>query len=507
MSSPCPRPAALLIACLLACSAPPQTIAQTATTQTSSAEERNLREFDFMVDKISVNYAGYDTKTAGEKRAALDALTARLRKKVAGTALSDEALTEVLKEWIGFFGDGHTSINAQSGASAAAGATNPKELAAAVPRLDWTEASVIQRLSALGDRRDPIEGIWSISGDRYRMAILRTGADTDEFAAVVLGSTAEHWSPGMVKATLKRDSVSHYRIGYRAGDFSEVPLKGEILTEGALIDTGDYGQWQREWPVVRDKERLARLFPAGEFFLRRLSPDTLWLRLPDFNDSNAAKVEALLKDNAAALATTANLVIDTRGNGGGSDFVYAPIIPLIYSRPIYEVGIEMRASRDNITLRQAIADGLKGNAEAADVVRQLNAQNVLMTKNIGSYVQPDARPFSITKLDQILPFPKRVAILIDNAGSTGEQFLLAARQSRKVTLFGKANSAGVLDFANVVSMTSPSGRYQLQWATSRSMRLPDEPVDDGGIAPDIRIPESEPDPVTYAQRWLERQAD
>jgi Peptidase family S41 len=506
MSSPSSRSPALLIACLLACTAQPQAKAQTAPAQTNAAAAQNLQEFDFMVDKISVNYAGYDTKTAGEKRAALDALTARLRKKVASSALSDVELTGVLKEWLGFFGDGHTAINAmQSDPSAADGTKTPRELAAAVPRLDWTEASVIQRLSALGDQRDSVEGIWSISGDHYRLAILRTAAD--EFAAVVLSSTAENWSPGMVKATLNRDSTSGYRIDYRAGDFSNTALKGAVLADGGLIDTGDYGTWQREWPAVADRERLAKLFPADDFFIRRLSPDTLWLRLPNFNDSNANKVANLIKDNAAALATTANLVIDTRNNGGGSDFVYAPLIPYLYTRPIYEIGIEMRASRDNIALRQAIADGLKNNAEAADVVRQLNAQNVLMAKNIGGYVQPDARPFSISKLDQVLPFPKHVAILIDNAGSTGEQFLLAARQSRKVTLFGKANSAGVLDFANVVSMTSPSGRYQLQWATSRSLRLPDEPVDDGGIAPDIRIPESEPDPVTFAQDWLERRVE
>jgi C-terminal processing protease CtpA/Prc len=106
-----------------------------------------------------------------------------------------------------------------------------------------------------------------------------------------------------------------------------------------------------------------------------------------------------------------------------------------------------------------------------------------------------------------MPFPKRVAVLVDNAASTGEQFLLEARQSRKVTLFGKENSAGVLDFSNTVDMPTPSGRYRVFWATSRSLRLPGDPVDPDGIAPDIRIPADERDPVAFAQRWLERQVD
>ncbi|MEA2755202.1 MAG: hypothetical protein QOJ54_1491 [Aliidongia sp.] len=44
-------------------------------------------------------------------------------------------------------------------------------------------------------------------------------------------------------------------------------------------------------------------------------------------------------------------------------------------------------------------------------------------------------------------------------------------------------------------------------AISRSMRVPNDPVDPDGIAPDVFVPKSQRDPVTYATRWLERQAD
>jgi hypothetical protein len=56
-------------------------------------------------------------------------------------------------------------------------------------------------------------------------------------------------------------------------------------------------------------------------------------------------------------------------------------------------------------------------------------------------------------------------------------------------------------------MGTPSGRWKMFWATSRSLRLPDEPVDPDGIAPDIRIPQDVADPVGFAQAWLERQVD
>jgi len=137
----------------------------------------------------------------------------------------------------------------------------------------------------------------------------------------------------------------------------------------------------------------------------------------------------------------------------------------------------------------------------------LDGQIARMKANPGGYVAGDTRPFSIMPLDAVRPFPRRVAVLIDGAGSSGEQFILAARQSRKVTLFGRGNSAGVLDFANVVGMTTPSGRFHMYWATSRSSRLPDDPVDPHGIAPDVRIPADVVDPIGFVTAGLERQAD
>ena len=130
-----------------------------------------------------------------------------------------------------------------------------------------------------------------------------------------------------------------------------------------------------------------------------------------------------------------------------------------------------------------------------------------MAAHPGAYVQPETRPFSAYVAPDVRLSPRHIAVLIDGAASTGEQFILDARQSRKVTLFGYRNSAGILDYANVVAMTSPSGRVHLQWATSRSLRLPDDPVDPKGVAPDIAIPRSERDPISYVQAWLERQVD
>jgi hypothetical protein len=461
----------------------------------------NLQDFDFVTSKMRANYAGWDTKVTDETRPALDALTARLRTEAENA--SPEELTAHLQEWMAFFNDGHAGVATLS--VEAPPAAEPSGAPPTYPALDWTEASVRAELKTLGKARDPLEGIWQIDGDRYRIGVLRTPGRADAFSAVVLTTTSESWAPGQVKAELTRAPDGSLTMLFRSGDHSEHKVGAGLLLDGAVLSVTDWGNWVREYPAIPDPGMVERALPTGALFLKPLSDKTMWLRIPDFDDSRAQPLKDLLAEHKAELASYPNLVIDLRDNGGGSDYVYAPLTPLLYTRPIYSIGAEMRASEDNVALRKGIADELR--TQAPDVAKDLDEQIARMAANIGGFVPGGDKLVYVERLGAVLPFPKRVAVLVDNAASTGEQFLLEARQSRKVTLFGKENSAGVLDFANVVGMPTPSGRYQVYWATSRSMRLPDDPVDPDGIAPDIRIPDDEADPVAFAQAWLERQVD
>jgi hypothetical protein len=471
------------------------------STQATTESNPNLQDFDFVVEKLCRNYAGWDTKVTKETRSVLDQLTTRLR--IAAKDATPEELTAILSEWIKFFDDGHVGVDPIAAAAPAAG---PSSSPATAPSLAWTEASVRAELTARGAARDPLEGIWQIGGDSYRVGILPTPGKSGAFSAVVLTTTAEAWSTGQVKAELTRKADGGLDILYRAGDHTVHKTAASLFLDGAALNLTDgWGLWVREVPAIPDPGLVERTFPPETMFMKPLSPDTLWLRIPDFDDRRAKPLKDILDANAAALASTANLVIDLRNNGGGADFVYGPLTPLLYSRPVYSVMVEMRASEDNIALLKVAADGIR--TQAPGVARQMDSFIERMAVALGTFVPAGDQILFVKRLDTVMPFPKRVAVLVDNAASTGEQFLLEARQSRKVTLFGKENSAGVLDFSNTVDMPTPSGRYRVFWATSRSLRLPGDPVDPDGIAPDIRIPADERDPVAFAQRWLERQVD
>lgn len=99
--------------------------------------------------------------------------------------------------------------------------------------------------------------------------------------------------------------------------------------------------------------------------------------------------------------------------------------------------------------------------------------------------------------------PRRVAVLTGRGcGSSGEEFVLAARQSKKVVLLGE-NTAGVLDYANVHELKVPGSRFNVYYATSRTNRR--QLIDNIGIAPDVRIPATETSWIEYAQTYLQKQ--
>ena len=89
-------------------------------------------------------------------------------------------------------------------------------------------------------------------------------------------------------------------------------------------------------------------------------------------------------------------------------------------------------------------------------------------------------------------------------GSTAEQFLLAAKQSRKVKLFG-TTTMGVLDISNMYAVESPAHEFRLSYCISKSRRIPDMAIDGKGITPDFYLDKSIPptDWLTFVVHSLE----
>lgn len=259
------------------------------------------------------------------------------------------------------------------------------------------------------------------------------------------------------------------------------------------------------WPDAYSEKRDEHYSPplAEDFAFERLSDNTVMLRVPNFNLDNMEVFDALLNRHHETIIATPNLLIDLRGNSGGSDLMYERLMSYLYTRPIYSIGVELRATERNLDVLRANVESGEYPPEAESFVRNLIER---AQASDAPWVPLSENGFEITTYPQIYTMPKRVAILAEGAASSGDQFAIDARFSRKVTLLG-GPTAGVIDYSNVITAPAPSGDFDLAWPMTRSMRLPEEPFDNIGVQPDVAYPEGVTDQVQWAKDWLENFAD
>ena len=249
--------------------------------------------------------------------------------------------------------------------------------------------------------------------------------------------------------------------------------------------------------------------PSKAPTLQLLSSQTVLLSLPSFRGNHSAAMQALLDTHREALAARPNWILDVRRNGGGSDNTYAPLLQWISSGEMVRVGAEWLSTPANIAGQESVCALLApGDAACAAFAGQAVSQ--MRTVKAGEFApQQPGGTISYLRVDGQTPQrPARVAILIDrDCASSCEEFLLAVRQSFHVKLIGR-NSYGALDYSNLRLHALPSGVRHLQYATSRSARLPHLQVDLGGIQPDIYLPPPKDeagreDEIVRVRRWLE----
>ncbi|MBF9143515.1 S41 family peptidase [Hymenobacter properus] len=236
--------------------------------------------------------------------------------------------------------------------------------------------------------------------------------------------------------------------------------------------------------------------------LEVLDEHAVLLTIPSADSSQQKLVDSLLTANKARLARTPYLLVDVRGNGGGNARVFLSLLELLYTRPVVLDGVAFRSSPRNLAMFRA---GLATPGLPADVRKRMSSIIARMEASPTGFVpgQP-GRTITLGK-HRVQAYPKRVSILMDHrCASATEEFLLAARQSSKVTLFGQP-TAGTLDYADLYLEPLPSGLFAVSIPMSRSLRLPDRPFDANGMKPDVPVPGWEFDWADFVRRyWQEK---
>jgi len=246
-----------------------------------------------------------------------------------------------------------------------------------------------------------------------------------------------------------------------------------------------------------------------EFRVTALDRDIVVIRLPSFDGDAAHEISAMLDQRKDLLMSHRSWIVDVRGNAGGSDSAWQVLMPYFALRSTTTFGVEFLATPDNVEANVRLLESAVPGTGAVQVLQATIAK--MRGAAPGSYVRVDERlgtrdwvTTAYGKVDDRL-LPREVVVLVDaRCASSCEEFLLSAKQSWRVKLFGQ-NSAGALDYSNLRPHALPSERRGIWYATSRSLRLPSLAVDGRGISPDIPFPL----PTTPAEeaRELEAAAD
>lgn len=232
-------------------------------------------------------------------------------------------------------------------------------------------------------------------------------------------------------------------------------------------------------------------------YFKIIDTETAYLRVSTFKGSEKKIIDSIISANKETMLKTPNLIIDIRGNGGGNDSSYSELLPLLYTNPIRSIGVEFLSTPLNNQRMLDFINNPKFGFDQATKKWAKNAYNKL-DKQKGSFVNLNSTIVDIITYKTIYEFPKKVGIIINGKnGSTAEQFLLDAKQSKKVKLFG-TTTKGVLDISNMYFVKSPSGEFELGYCLSRSMRIPEMTIDGKGIQPDYYL-----DQNIKKESWVE----
>lgn len=233
-------------------------------------------------------------------------------------------------------------------------------------------------------------------------------------------------------------------------------------------------------------------------FIERLNSSTLYLRIPSFMPTEKPLIDDLLEKHENEILNTENLIIDIRNGTGGSDNSYQNILPFIYTNPIRIPSVEYLSTLLNNQRMYELATNTGfalefGIQTTEEEKLDLMEKYEKLNNHLGEFVNLNAEKTKILKFDTVYEFPKQVALIInENNVSTDEQFILEAKQSKKVKLFGRTTKGG-LDMSNLYLTYSEDKQFVLVYALSKSLRIPHMTIEDIGIMPDFFLDEEIPE--------------
>jgi hypothetical protein len=449
-----------------------------------------------MVAKAEADYAGFVLEVKGARRRQYDSALVALRPR-AGAAEGDNCYF-VLNAYAAQFRDPHVFVFQQTNLD-----TSETAKRAATPgylvRLPLSEDSAHRYYARNAKHLDPIEGIWK-SGALRVAVVPDPGKREGEFVAVVLNPDSATWHEGDVRARFTRRSDKRYDGTLWTANLAKRFTEATIYKHTLL--RFDPGMWAKEFPVAPGDSGLVSL-EQPQFATLTWRGKTAVLSIPSNDPTYREALFTIVTKNHDAILAAPRMIIDIRGNEGGSSWVTDTVLPFIMSnvkRPAHVPpdDPQMLSSPDNITYVQRRPENISN--DSLSIVRLLSR----LAASPGALV-PIADPLdhvrdSTDSVNAIKPDtmwtdttprgPAKVAVLIDGGTvSAAEVFLREARRSMRVIVYGE-NTAGALDYMSVsiVRVGDTGKRWYLGYPVITARPdLPHMGMRGIGIPPDVRV--------------------
>ena len=473
-------------------------LSHTVFSQQTCVCSQNL---DFAYQKLKDNYAGWSDKIRPDNQAAFDLLSNEIKEK-AKTITNDRECYFLLKKWFDFFQDGHVFIAPLTPYTIDDSPEIVATRASKVPVLSFNEASFMQYLKANESSLANVEGIWESDDKAYRVGILKDKKDPEKYAGFLLADRDATWKAGKLKFEMNQVSPLRYVTTYYYADFStETSSTREV--KNFLIMENLY-KFTKVFPIpkeeVSDEDIKQRIL---DYRIEQLDNETALFVLPPFTLVNGPEyINEMISSNKHILDNSPNLIIDLRNNPGGDDAAYESLFPYINTGTIVRKGGVFRSTFENIvSVRHELEAIQSYPAYKERLSPKLQQVLQLMQANSGRFVNGPDKEFPLAV---VAPNPKKVAFLVNkNTASTAEQFILEAKQSKKTMVFGE-NTKGLADYIEVRDWGMPCYGWRVAFALAKSARLPQNPIDNFGITPDIKISEKEADWVEFVRNYLKK---
>ena len=458
-----------------------------AISQSCSCTE----EFHFIKQHIEKNHGGFNKKIKSPDEPAYKKFTDQLETEIA--ALTDNRYCiAYLKKYILFLQDHHSNITGKTGAPV--DEKNPAALDSFLHSDAYTSTETLPADSLsiarqLKKSTDPIEGIYYTPDQAYKVALLKNKNNNRDYAAIILQSKTKLWNRGQVKFELKKDtdSTMHY-FGY-------------LRNHGQAYEQLHFTKKEFNIPGWEKQENnSAAPFAIDNELIRFtiLDSKTALLSIRSFSSALYKKLDSAYKQVLPQIKKYRNLIIDVRNNGGGADFAYSPLIPLLYTDTIYSDVVERFNSPDNIAAYKkfdsiSVSQGNRAVFGSTLALMKTAAPYTLVPMGNG---KPTTTVYPVSN-----GYPAKIAIVYNKGcASSCESLLFDAIYSRK-TIFVGENSGGYTGYGDVMNINTPCGNT-LSWTTT--VYRNQWRYEFVGIPPAYKIPDTEKDWIGYTKQLLEQ---